>query len=124
MLSSLRTALQPLLQPLGLAGLLTILTVGYSMRFVEAPSRLAAHLLLAAYLALFVLLQFLPEHRRGWRHAALLAMPLVVLALCRLSVEVGASQVLLVIWAACTVAAWPVRLAAPRGSGRPRAAAP
>lgn len=113
MLSSLRTALQPLLQPLGLAGLLTILTVGYSMRFVEAPSRVAAHLLLAAYLALFVLLQFLPEHRRGWRHAALLAMPLVVLALCRLSVEVGASQVLLVIWAACTVAAWPVRLAAP-----------
>ena len=109
----LKTLLQPLLQPLPLAGLLTILTVGYSLRFVDAPQLPAAQLLLVAYLALFLVLQFLPEHRRAVLHAVLLAMPLVVLALIRLSAEVGASQVLLVIWAACAAAAWPLRVAVP-----------
>lgn len=109
----LKTLLQPLLQPLPLAGLLTILTVGYSLRFVDAPQLPAAQLLLVAYLALFLVLQFLPEHRRTVLHAVLLAMPLVVLALIRLSAEVGASQVLLVIWAACAAAAWPLRVAVP-----------
>ena len=47
----LATLLQPLLHPLPMAGLLTILTVGYSLRFVDAPSQPAAQMLLLAKIA-------------------------------------------------------------------------
>ena len=46
-----------LLQPLTVAGLLTILTVGYALRFTAPDGRLPALALLAAFLVLFLLLQ-------------------------------------------------------------------
>ena len=60
-----------------------------------------------AFLVLFLLLHFLPERMRRAHHAVLLAMPPVALAINVLSSHVGASQVLLVIWVACTFTVWP-----------------
>jgi len=104
--------LKTLLQPLPLAGLLTILTVGYSLRFVEASHRPAALMLLGVFLLLFVALQLVPDRRRLPQQLILLAMPPVILALHGLSLRVGASPVLLVIWAACAFAVWTPRTAA------------
>ena len=108
----LRSLLEPLLQPLPLAGLLTILTVGYSLRFAERAHQPGALLLLGVFLLLFLVLQLLPEARRLPQHLVLLAMPPVILALNGLSMRVGATQVLLVIWAACAFAVWRPRTAA------------
>jgi signal transduction histidine kinase len=108
----MRQVLRSLLQPLPLAGLLTILTVGYSLRFVEPEQRAGSVALLAVYLALFVALQLLPDRRRLPQYLVLLAMPLVTLGLSALSYRVGAAQVLLVIWAACVFMVCPVRVAA------------
>ncbi len=107
----MRQMLKLLLQPLPLAGLLTILTVGYSLRFVETQRTLAA-ILLAGFLLLFVALQLLPDAWRRSQHAILLAMPPIVLALNAITFKVSASQVLLVIWVACVFAVWPWRVAA------------
>lgn len=108
----MRQMLRTLFEPLPLAGLLTILTVGYSLRFAGRAQQPAAMLLLGVFLLLFVVLQLLPEPRRLPQHLVLLAMPPVVLALNGLSMRVGASQVLLVIWAACAFAIWKPRAAA------------
>lgn len=108
----MRQMLRTLFEPLPLAGLLTILTVGYSLRFAERSQQPAAMLLLGVFLLLFVVLQLLPEPRRLPQYLVLLAMPPVVLALNGLSMRVGASQVLLVIWAACAFAIWKPRTAA------------
>jgi signal transduction histidine kinase len=107
----MRQLLAILRQPLPLAGLVTILTVGYSLRFAAPANRGAAMVALAAFLGLFVLLQVLPQRSRRAQDLVLLAMPPVILLLSRLSSEVGASQVLLVIWAACMFTTWPVRVA-------------
>lgn len=107
----MRQSLKLLLQPLPLAGLLTILTVGYSLRFIDPAQRTGSLLLLAVYLALFLVLQLVPDHRRLPQHLALLAMPLVALGLSALSYRVGAAQVLLVIWVACVFMVWPTRVA-------------
>ena len=112
----LRSLLEPLLQPLPLAGLLTILTVGYSLRFAERAHQPGALLLLGVFLLLFLVLQLLPEARRLPQHLVLLAMPPVILALNGLSMRVGATQVLLVIWAACAFAVWRPRTAAWRNA--------
>ena len=108
----MREMLKDLSQPLPLAGLLTILTVGYSLRFVEPADRVAAAALLAIYFVLFLLFQLLDDRRPRAREAILVAMPAIVLALSGATAKVGASQVLLVIWAACAFAVLPVRLAA------------
>lgn len=107
----MRQILKNLLQPLPLAGLLTILTVGYSLRFAEASQQSGAMLLLGGFVLLFVALQVLPDERRLPQHLVLLAMPPVILALSALSLRVGASHVLLVIWAACAFAVWTPRMA-------------
>ncbi|KAF1687033.1 two-component sensor histidine kinase [Pseudoxanthomonas broegbernensis] len=107
----MRQMLKVLLQPLTVAGLLTILTVGHSLRFAPSADRPLAGMLLAAFLLLFAVLQMLPDTRRRTRNATLLAMPPFALALNALSFQVGASQVLLVIWVACTFTAWTPRVA-------------
>ncbi|WP_162435133.1 sensor histidine kinase [Pseudoxanthomonas koreensis] len=107
----LRTLSLSLLQPLPLAGLLTILTVGYSLRFVERAHHPVALLLLGVFLLLFTALQLLPEARRLPQHLVLLLMPAAALGLNALTMRVGASQVLLVIWAACAFAVWKPRTA-------------
>ncbi|UNK58717.1 histidine kinase [Pseudoxanthomonas daejeonensis] len=111
----MRQMLRTLLQPLPLAGLLTLLTVGYSLRFVDPAQRLPAAVLLGFFLVLFLVLQLLPEHRRIPQHLVLVAMPLVAMALNAFSGKVGTAQVLLVIWAACLFAIWPLRAAIAAG---------
>ena len=54
----------------------------------------------------------MPDRRRLPQQLILLAMPPVILALHGLSLRVGASPVLLVIWAACAFAVWTPRTAA------------
>ena len=107
----MRRILAPLLQPLSVAGLLTIATVGYSLRFVAATQQLPAALLLATFLLLFAALQLLPDGWRRTHHAVLVAMPLAVLALCVVSYRINAAQVLLVIWTACAFSHWRLRTA-------------
>ncbi|WP_019397415.1 sensor histidine kinase [Pseudoxanthomonas sp. GW2] len=105
----MRRMLEPLLCPLPLAGLLTILTVGYALRFATPEQQPLALALLGAFLLLFLALQLLPEHWRRSRDLVLVAMAPVILALGGLSYRVNASQVLLVIWVACMFLAWPAR---------------
>jgi len=105
----MRRMLEPLLRPLPLAGLLTILTVGYALRFATPEQQPLALALLGAFLLLFLALQLLPEHWRRSRDLVLVAMAPVILALGGLSYRVNASQVLLVIWVACMFLAWPAR---------------
>ena len=108
---AMRPILKNLFQPLPLAGVLTILTVGYSLRFAEPANRPASLLLLGLFLLLFLALQLVPDSRRLAQSLLLLAMPPVILALNALSLRVGASQVLLVIWTACSFAVWTPRAA-------------
>ena len=107
----MRRTFAPLLQPLPLAGLLTILTVGYALSFVTPAQRDLAMLLLSGFLLLFVALHLMPERWRRARDAVLVAMVPVILLLATLGYRGSASQVLLVIWVACVFASWPPRLA-------------
>src|SRR5690606_34912148 len=105
----MRQMLESLLRPLPLAGLLTILTVGYALRFTPPEQRPLALLLLGVFLLLFTAQQVIPEGRR--LHAVVLvAMVPVVLALSLVSYRVNASQVLLVIWVACVFNTWSPRV--------------
>lgn len=108
----MRRMLARLLHPLPMAGLLTILTVGYSLRFIATPDQPAAVGLLATFLLLFITIQLMPDTWRRRQHAVLVAMVPVTLALSAISGRVGAAQVLLVIWAACVSACRPPRTAA------------
>ena len=111
----MRQMLRTVLQPLPLAGLLTLLTVGYSLRFADPAQQLPAAVLLGIFLLLFVVLQVLPEHRRLPQHLVLVAMPLVALALNTFTGRIGTAQVLLVIWVACAFAVWTPRVAVVAG---------
>ena len=111
----MRQMLNALLQPLPLAGLLTLLSVGYSLRFVHPAQWLPAAILLAAFMLLFLILQVLPDHRRVPQHLVLVAMPLVALALSGVVGRVVTAQVLLVIWVACLFAVWSTRAAVAAG---------
>jgi signal transduction histidine kinase len=111
----MRQMLRILLQPLPLAGLLTLLTVGYSLRFADPAQRLPATVLLGIFLLLFVILQVVSEHRRLIQHLVLVAMPLAAMALNTVTDGIGTAQVLLVIWVACVVAVWTPRVAVAAG---------
>ena len=111
----MRQMLRTVLQPLPLAGLLTLLTVGYSLRFADPAQQLPAAVLLGIFLLLFVVLQVLPDHRRLPQHLVLVAMPLVALALNTFTGRIGTAQVLLVIWVACAFAVWTPRVAVVAG---------
>lgn len=107
----MRRIFAPLMQPLPLAGLLTILTVGYALRFVAPAQQPLAMLLLAGFLLLFCALHLMPGRWRRSHHLVLVAMVPVILAINALSYRVSAAQVLLVIWAACVFGSWPLRVA-------------
>lgn len=107
----MRQAFANLLRPLPLAGLLTILTVGYAMRFTAPGQRLLAGSALGVFLVLFVLLSVVPERMRRVHHAVLLLMPVVIVVLSTASARVGAAQVLMVVWVACAFTTWPRALA-------------
>src|SRR5690606_14453895 len=93
----MRRILAPLLQPLPVAGLLTIFTVGYALLYTAPAQRGLALLLLAGFLLLFVSLNLMPERWRRAHDAVLVAMVPAVLVLASLSYRGSASQVLLVI---------------------------
>jgi len=105
----MRKMLGSLLRPLPLAGLLTILTVGYALRFTPDAQRPLALLLLGVFLLLFIAQQVVPDSRRRLHDLVLVAMVPVVLLLSLVSYRVNASQVLLVIWVACVFATWTPR---------------
>lgn len=107
----MRQMLKILFEPLPLAGLLTILTVGYSLRFADAANRPGSVLVLGLFLLLFLALQLIPDSRRLPQSLLLLAMPPVILAVTALSLRIGTSQVLLVIWVACVFSVWSPRRA-------------
>lgn len=100
-----------LLQPLPLAGFVTLAGVALSLRFVPHETRLACAVLLGLFGGLFLLLQLLPQARTPLHHAVLLLMPLAALALIGLEPRVGVAPVLLVVWAACAFGVWPWRVA-------------
>ncbi len=107
----MRRLFAPLMQPLSLAGLLTILTVGYALGFVQPAQRPWAAAMLLLFLLLFVLQHLMPDTWRRRHDAVLVAMVPVILVLHGFSRGIGASQVLLVIWTACVFSRWSPRAA-------------
>jgi signal transduction histidine kinase len=98
-------------RPMPLAGLLTLATLGYSLRYAPDGNRLAAAALLLAYGVLFVLLQLVPQTLRRTHTTLLLGMPVLALLLIGLAMNVGTPQVLMVVWVACIFSVWPLRAA-------------
>ena len=110
-MAGMHLPIRSLLQPLPLAGLITLAGVALSLRFVAHEKLLPCAALLALFGSMFALLQLLPETRTRLRHTALLLMPLAALALIGLEPRVGVAPVLLVVWAACAFGTWPWRTA-------------
>jgi hypothetical protein len=102
--------LRSLLRPLNLAALCTLSAVALSLRWIAPERALAGWAVLAAFTAAFLLHD--AAERRPWLgHAMLLLQPLLALVLVWLTPKVGTAQVLLVIWTAASVIAWPPRVA-------------
>ena len=102
MLAFLRTAFAPL----NLAALLAIGGIGLSLRWLPGEMRSGAFTLLIAYTCCLLLATF-PQRRRWAQNAALLLMPLLALAAIAVAPRMGTAQILLVVWAAVVVMAWP-----------------
>jgi signal transduction histidine kinase len=105
-----------LLQPLSLAGLFTLLVVGVSLRWVPTEHAAAAWALLLGFSLLYVLhevwLHDRPAtHAPRVRLALLLGQALLALVLLWVAPRIGTPPILLVIWSALAVIAWPARWA-------------
>ncbi|WCE05773.1 histidine kinase [Pseudoxanthomonas sp. JBR18] len=105
-----------LLEPLSLAGYFALGAVALVIRYLDtAASRAMGWVLLAAFGALFVLVNALPQSctrgRLMW--AASVPMPLLALALIAVDPRPGVAPVLLVIWIAVAMGRWPRRALLP-----------
>jgi len=105
-----------LLEPLSLAGYFALGAVALVIRYLDtAASRAMGWALLAAFGALFVLVNALPQScprgRLMW--AASAPMPLLALALIAVDPRPGVAPVLLVIWIAVAMGRWPRRALLP-----------
>lgn len=109
----MREIVRRLLEPLSLAGYIALGAVALVMPYLDSPAgRLSGWLLLAAFGALFVLANALPERceRGPWMWLPTAAMPLLALALIMLDPRPGVAPVLLVIWVAMAMGFWPRRI--------------
>ena len=106
-------ALRPLTRPLTLAALFTLFAVALSLRWVEPERAPAAWALLAGFTVMFLAHDVVSLRSARMGHALLAVQALPALALIALSPRIGTAQVLLVIWSAAIVIAWPMRVALP-----------
>lgn len=109
----MRTRLTGLLEPMLLAGLLTLAAIGYSLRHAPAQERPLAIVLLLGFVACFLASTHLCARRPGLALASELAMPLLALGLLATVPRVGSAQILTVIWVAVVVERWPLRRVLP-----------
>ena len=107
-MAAMHERIRSLLQPLNLAALFTIGSVGLSLRWVPAARAPTAWLLLALFAVAFVARDLAATSGRRWLgHALLVAQALLALALVWLMPKIGTAQILLVIWTVVVVLEWP-----------------
>lgn len=95
------------IDPLDLAGLVTVAVIALTMRGLPGAEWPLAYGLLAAFAALMTLHDRLALRDRRWRDLALLAMGAIALLLLARYPRGGALPILTVIWAAMLAGAWP-----------------
>ena len=105
------TPLRHLLQPLNLAGLFTMASVGLTLRWVPADQQPLAIALLLAFAAAFLARDLVAARWAGPGHLLLVVQPLLALRLVWLTPRIGTAQILLVVWTVVAVIEWPVLLA-------------
>jgi signal transduction histidine kinase len=105
------TPLRHLLQPLNLAGLFTMASVGLTLRWVPADQQPLAIALLLAFAAAFLARDVAAARWPVLGHLLLVVQPLLALWLVWLTPRLGTAQVLLVVWTVVAVIEWRVWLA-------------
>ena len=105
------TPLRHLLQPLNLAGLFTMASVGLTLRWVPDGQQPIAIALLLAFAFAFLARDLVAARWPALGHALLVAQPLLALLLVRLTPQVGTAQILLVVWTVVAVIEWPLAIA-------------
>jgi len=103
--------LRHLLQPLNLAGLFTMASVGLTLRWVPAAEQATAVALLLAFAAAFLARDLAAARWPALGHVLLVVQPVLALLLVRLTPELGTAQILLVVWTVVAVIEWPVAMA-------------
>lgn len=103
----MRPTLSSLLSPLNLAGLCTLFVVGVSLRWLEVGDPAVAWTLLAVFAALFLADDAVAAWRPRLHHLLLVVQALLAVALVWCGPRVGTAQILLVIWTALAIGAWP-----------------
>ena len=98
-----------LLEPLNIAGLVTIAAIGATLTALPAAQWPLAFGLLAAFTVLMVLDEFLPQLSRAARDTSILAMGAITLLLLWRFPRAGAIPILTVVFAAVLAGAWPPR---------------
>jgi signal transduction histidine kinase len=107
--------LRRLLEPLSLAGYVALGAVALVMPYLDGALKATGWVLLAAFSALFIAVNALPErcHRGPWMWAVTLPMPLLALGLIAVDPRPGVAPVLLVVWVAVSMGHWPRRVLVP-----------
>lgn len=100
--------LRHLLQPLNLAGLFTMASVGLTLRWVPAADQAEAVALLLAFAAAFLARDAVAAHWPVPGQLLLVLQPVLALLLVRLTPQIGTAQILLVVWTVVAVIEWPV----------------
>ena len=103
----LHPALRPLMHTLVVAGVVTWLAVALSMHFLGEAHVALGWALLLLFLAAFLAEILLRDGRVVLRNGLLLVEPAAALALMALDAQPGTAQVLLIVWIAQVVTAWP-----------------
>lgn len=103
--------LRHLLQPLNLAGLFTMASVGLTLRWVPAGGQATAVVLLLAFAVAFLARDVVAARWPLPGQVLLVVQPLLALLLVRLTPELGTAQILLVVWTVVAVIEWPVGVA-------------
>ncbi len=100
-----------LVQPLNVAGLVTLAAVAMTLTALPQGQRPLAFGLLAAFTALMLLDDVLPALPTRLRQASLIAMGIITHALLALYPRAGALPILTVVYAAVIAGSWPPRAA-------------
>ena len=108
------TPLRHLLQPLNLAGLFTMASVGLTLRWVPPDRQPLAIALLLAFAGAFLARDLVAARWPVPGHLLLVVQPLLALWLVWLTPRLGTAQILLVVWTVVAVIEWPVWLRSAR----------
>ena len=107
-MAAMQDRLRSLLQPLNLAALFTLGSVGLSLRWVADDRAMAAWALLVAFALAFFARDLCKSARMDrLAHALSVLMPVLALVLVWLTPRLGTAQILLVIWTVVVVLEWP-----------------